>query len=755
MDADRICFHCMEILDRPGQICPHCGWDNARRANDTGELPATVLNGMYFIGRKLGRGGFGITYLGRDMNLGRRVAVKEYYPSEMAMRHGDARTVRPYSDRRDDYVSGQRRAMDEARRIVQMERIPNVVQVYGAFEENGTVYIVMEYIEGQTLAALVREQGPLSWARVRELMWPVMSALESVHRRGVIHRDISPDNIMLSRHGNAEQTYLLDFGAARSYADNPGRMSKTVRQGYAPPEQYSTAGTQDVRTDEYALCATIYYLLTGETPRDSTQLLVMGQTMPPPRAMGSNIPEQAEAALMRGLSPRMEDRYISLKELRDAFDQLPKPPRKKYVGIVALVCAVVVAGAVWGVTRKINPPTPVGAELTSEPTEEVIQELAVNPTEEQASIPTEEQTAEPTEELIQEAMAASIPTEMPALAPTPEAPVLAVEPNEGSKPRSFHTEDRGDVIEQVYTLEAADEYQLSWASEGAASYAVRLAGVDGSEILNVSSTKQEQVPVSADDLIPGEIYELRVNARSEGDELGADASQYFMINPTPTPEPTPSPTPSPTPEPTPLPVSEWPVMLNEGFEYQDNKDDKVPGSNISRRSIATITFLDSLGDAPTNAWDMSAKKDRSVLAWIQNHGDLYDLVIAGEGGVRAPEDSNHLFTHYTNLTALSFNDSFDTSNVTNMWAMFVECFRLTELDLSEFDTSNVTNMSYMFSNCRSLTELNVSSFDTSNVTDMRAMFIDCAQLENIRFGPGFVTKQADDSRMFSGCAYQP
>ena len=762
MDVNRICFHCMGTLDQPGQICPHCGWDNAHRENDVGELAATVLNGMYFIGRKLGRGGFGITYLGKDMNLGRRVAVKEYYPLATATRNTDTRTVRPYSDARSEYEQGRSRAMEEARRIVQMEQIPNIVHVHGAFEENGTVYIVMDYIEGQTLAALVKEQGPLRWARVRELMWPIISALESVHRQGVIHRDISPDNIMLSTGKGAERTYLLDFGAARSYSDNPARMTQTMRPGYAPPEQYSSTGAQDVRTDEYALCATMYYLLTGKTPSDSTQLLALGQTMTPPRALGSDIPEHAEAALMRGMSPRMQDRYVSLSELREAFDRKPEPSkqsRKKYVGIVALVCALAVAVAAWSVTRKSNNPStpdPVDAEEISEvmedSTAEPTSEATVEPTEIPTSEPTETPTPEPTAEPTQQPTAT--PTSEPTAAPTVGAPVLAVEPNDGSALKTFRTQD-GDMIEEVYALEDTDEYQLSWASEGAAGYEVHLAGIDGTEVLNVSSTKHEQVSLSADKLTAGEIYELHVIARAEGDESVAETSQYFMLNPTPTPEPTatPSPTPSPTPtptpsptpsptvtptpspDPTPIPVSEWPVLrsdvLEESYykaEGEDYLEPKVFGSECLRSDISSITFLNHQDGAPSYAWDVSEDGSRAVLAWMESNGDLNDLYIAGEGGVRAPNDCSGLFGAYWNVTSINFNGCFDTQNVEYMYGMFYECFSLSELDLTSFNTQSVIDMDLMFSNCINLTDLDLTSFNTQNVTEMYSMFLGCSSL---------------------------
>ena len=422
----------------------------------------------------------------------------------------------------------------------------------------------------------------------------------------------------------------------------------------------------------------------------------------------------------------------------------PKKTAKNPIGILALVGVLAVAGIGWGVTRLLKPSEPANVEATVEPAEEAAEAPSEEPTAEQMEEPTEAPAAEPTEEPIEAPMAE------PAVVPTVGAPVLAAEPNEGSETKRFHTPD-GDRIEEVYALGEAEEYELCWSSEGAASYEVRVAGIDGTEVLNVSSTKHEQVSLSADKLTAGEIYELHVIARAEGGESVAETSQYFMLNPTPTPEPTatPSPTPSPTPtptpsptvtpmpspDPTPIPVSEWPVLrsdvLEESYykaEGEDYLEPKVFGSECLRSDISSITFLNHQDGAPSYAWDVSEDGSRAVLAWMESNGDLNDLYIAGEGGVRAPNDCSGLFGAYWNVTSINFNGCFDTQNVEYMYGMFYECFSLSELDLTSFNTQSVIDMDLMFSNCINLTDLDLTSFNTQNVTEMYSMFLGCSSL---------------------------
>ena len=211
--------------------------------------------------------------------------------------------MRPYTDSKDAFARGCRRALDEGRIVANMGYVSNVVQVYDAFPENGTVYIVMEYIDGATLSQLVKGSGPMNWRYAYSLPRPIMAALRQIHAKGVIHRDISPDNIM-QRRANGEMV-LLDFGAAHPFQEGQAGDTQSLRPGYAPVEQYSTTSAQDARTDEYAMCATFYYLITGITPKGADQLLLSDQSLQSPRSLDVNIPESVEAVLLKGMSLRL------------------------------------------------------------------------------------------------------------------------------------------------------------------------------------------------------------------------------------------------------------------------------------------------------------------------------------------------------------------------------------------------------------------------------------------------------------------
>lgn len=174
----------------------------------------------------------------------------------------------------------------------------------------------MEYIAGTTLTQPVQGSGRLSWKHAYELMLPIMKALAQIHRRDIIHRDISPDIIMLSHETN--QTVLLDFGAAHVYRGVKGH-SYTLRPNYAPVEQYSGISEQDGRTDEYALCATLYFLLTGNKPPESTQIACANIALPSLRSCGADITPALEAVLLKGMSVQMENRYPSMADLITAI----------------------------------------------------------------------------------------------------------------------------------------------------------------------------------------------------------------------------------------------------------------------------------------------------------------------------------------------------------------------------------------------------------------------------------------------------
>ena len=263
------CLHCM-LPTGGADVCPHCGY----QGGDTELLhhlrPGSKLNGRYLVGRSLGQGGFGITYIGRDLLLDTRVAIKEYYPSGIASRNVAFSPEITISDQRqvDSIEEGKRKFLSEARALAQFADDPGVVTVRDFFEANNTAYIVMEYLDGHDLRSILRLTR-FSADDIFERMRPVMDALEKIHQVGIIHRDISPDNIMLLKSGTVK---LMDFGAARQL-DLSGNTSVSVilKTGFAPEEQYRSKGHQGPWTDVYALCATIYCCITGLKPDDALE----------------------------------------------------------------------------------------------------------------------------------------------------------------------------------------------------------------------------------------------------------------------------------------------------------------------------------------------------------------------------------------------------------------------------------------------------------------------------------------------------
>ncbi|MEN6595893.1 MAG: protein kinase [Clostridiaceae bacterium] len=318
-NTDSICMGCMRENKGEG-ICPFCGFDSKQYAASPHHLPLkTILAGKYLIGRVLGEGGFGITYLGWDLNLGVKIAVKEYYPMGFVTReHNATSSVLPYvGNKAAFFAAGRDRFVDEAKSLAKFYGLPGIVAVKDFFLENNTAYIVMEFVEGKTLKQmLIDAGGKLPAAAVLEMMKPLMRSLSEVHDAGIIHRDISPDNIMVTKEGNVK---LLDFGAARDYADSGNRsLSVLLKPGYAPEEQYRTRGIQGPWSDVYALCATIYRAITGVTPPESVERL-RADELQAPSSLGAAIEPAREKALLNGMAVLQTSRYQSVIELYEAL----------------------------------------------------------------------------------------------------------------------------------------------------------------------------------------------------------------------------------------------------------------------------------------------------------------------------------------------------------------------------------------------------------------------------------------------------
>jgi serine/threonine protein kinase len=327
MDDSKLCMRCFEPVQDP-LACDACGWHRGAPRERDGELaPGSLLRERYYVGRVLGRGGFGITYLGWDTRLRRKRAIKEYFPRGVATRGRDETRMTVVSGQSELLSDGIEKFLTEAQLLARFENHPCIVSPRDFFEENGTAYLVMECLVGETLAHYVqRNGGKIPYGRAMQYLEPVIQALSTLHAAGILHRDVSPENIFLTVE---HQPKLLDFGAARQRAPGQsGEMTVILRENYAPPEQYTKAGRQGPWTDVYALGATLYKSITGQHPPRSVDRL-MSDALQPPSELGAAIPVRCERALMAAMALRHDERPdidTLLTELRsDAEDDVDSP----------------------------------------------------------------------------------------------------------------------------------------------------------------------------------------------------------------------------------------------------------------------------------------------------------------------------------------------------------------------------------------------------------------------------------------------
>ena len=311
------CYHCMSRLEGSPDICPVCGKAVAAAPANNHLRPGCELSGRYIVGAAIGEGGFGITYIGLDTKLGMKVAVKEYFPLGIASRAADNAVSVTQPDKNGAlYTDGKEKFLSEARVMARFSGAEGVVDVRDFFEENGTAYIVMEYLDGKTLLETIREKGAMTYEKTVELLTPVMKALTRIHSQGVLHRDVGPDNIMLTK----DKVKLLDFGSARGITAD----SKTVviKPGFAPEEQYHSDAPQSEALDVYSLSATIYYCLTGVVPPAGISRVGL-DTLKTPSELGVKLSPAREEVILKGMSVKAQDRYSSVSELMNALEAAP------------------------------------------------------------------------------------------------------------------------------------------------------------------------------------------------------------------------------------------------------------------------------------------------------------------------------------------------------------------------------------------------------------------------------------------------
>lgn len=322
MNPDELCMGCMQ--DRRGSDrCPDCGWVEGTRPRSALHLPPrTLLDNQYVIGRVLGHGGFGITYVAWDLQLARRLAIKEYLPSGDAARASGELPVTVFAP--DEFEFGLKQFLQEGQVLARFQGHPGIVNIVNFFRANRTAYLVMEFLDGISLEDYLKSRGErVDFRTAVSILTPAMDALREVHREGFLHRDVSPDNLIVLRRGGLK---LIDFGAARFALSQKSRnLSVLLKEGYAPPEQYFSTGRQGPWTDVYAAAATLYRMVTGVVPppsmdrrnKDDLQSL---------RQLEIEVPPRAHKALMRALHVDFARRCQSMEDFQAELAEPSGPP---------------------------------------------------------------------------------------------------------------------------------------------------------------------------------------------------------------------------------------------------------------------------------------------------------------------------------------------------------------------------------------------------------------------------------------------
>jgi len=277
---------------------------------DSNELKSsTVLQSKYRILSTLGSGGFGITYLAEHELLGKKVAIKEFYMDGCV--RADSGTLTYQSNSKNLFVDFKQRFKTEAQTLARFKD-HSIVVVTDIFEENGTSYFVMDYLQGQTLKQYVNVHGNMPVELAVLYIHQLCNALEQVHAQNILHRDIKPDNIILTKDGKT--AVLIDFGAARDFISTATKSNTGIHTpGYAPIEQYGS-GELDARTDIYGLCATFYLALTGVKPVEAVRRFPK-DTLKPAIELNNNIPAWLSEVISKGLAPSMDDRFASAHDM--------------------------------------------------------------------------------------------------------------------------------------------------------------------------------------------------------------------------------------------------------------------------------------------------------------------------------------------------------------------------------------------------------------------------------------------------------
>lgn len=330
--SNQLCFQCFHMKGDYA-VCPHCGYEEGTEAAQAYQLaPGTVLRGRYIIGTSIGFGGFGITYKAFDTVLSVVVAIKEFYPAGLVNRGEGEIKVGVFSgEKEQDFKRQLARFLEEARNMAVFSKEKDIINVFDYFEENQTAYIIMEYVNAPLLKAKLKEKGRFEENEAIVYMKAILAALAKVHYHGIIHKDISPDNIFLT---GADSVKIFDFGAAKFQGTETERNDAiVVKAGYTPPEQYRTKNEQGAFMDLYAAGAVFYEMVTGEKPMEAPDRSICDE-LKKPSAYGIAIEERIERVILKALALKPQLRFQTAEQFQKALEssaqvELPEETLKR------------------------------------------------------------------------------------------------------------------------------------------------------------------------------------------------------------------------------------------------------------------------------------------------------------------------------------------------------------------------------------------------------------------------------------------
>ncbi len=315
---NELCMNCFNVKGAE-EVCPHCGYIEGTPPGQAFHLePGTILANRYIVGTSIGFGGFGITYKAYDTVLGVIVAIKEFYPAGLVNRApGESQVGIMSGEKTQEYEMQLKRFLIEAQSIAQFGKAKDIVNVYDYFEENNTAYIIMEYIDGILLKKYIEQEGRIDVETALYLIMPIIEALKKIHGSGIIHRDVSPDNIFITSVGSIK---IFDFGAAQFAGHSENTYSEVViKAGYAPPEQYRSKSRQGAFSDIYSVGAILYEMITGIKPVEASDRMVK-DTLEPPSSLGIKLDPNLDRAIMQAMAVRPEYRFQYVEHLQEAIE---------------------------------------------------------------------------------------------------------------------------------------------------------------------------------------------------------------------------------------------------------------------------------------------------------------------------------------------------------------------------------------------------------------------------------------------------